>query len=141
MDGSEPPESDPDGPAKLLQCTPEGVIVFTGCASGRVHVTVNVLDHAPSSEARAAATWEVEVEEDATIAGPLYLRPTAGYSNPELVYEPAVPGLHRVLVQARGRTANYDLALSDSGEEYAISIWPVDQPAERLELRDDGLDI
>jgi hypothetical protein len=76
---------------------------------------------------------------DPDVPSKLYLTPMAGYSNPELVYEPAVPGVHRVLVQARGRTANYDLAVSDSGEEYAISIWPVEQPGERLELRNDGL--
>lgn len=135
------PVLDPARFKRLFVVMPEGssLIVFTGCATGLVHVAVRALDEAPGTLDDGLAGWEIAAEDDVVIDGDLYFLPAFGLGS--VAFKVQTPGLHRVRVCARGRAAHYDAAVDDSQEKYEISFWPSAARLGRSMVGDDGVDV
>lgn len=102
-----------------------GAGIRTGVNIGRVEVDVEHRASAPADD--ELADWEdvveapAHLEADACVCG-LFELPVEGS---RLSRE---PGLHGVLIAARGRDASYDAVDDASGERYLVATWPTERP-------------
>jgi hypothetical protein len=114
--------------------------VLTGCVMGNVWVTVRPRTTPPPPLADSMAGWDFGEEDNITVTKPLYGADVSGESWYEKVFTPTEPGLHRIRVLAKGRTAGADQDVCDGKpvESYDITIWPVPTKEPRLKRGDAG---
>lgn len=114
--------------------------VLTGCVMGNVWVTVRPRTTPPPSLAQSMPGWEFGEEADITVTKPLFGADVYGESWYEKVFTPTEPGLHRIRVLAKGRTAGADQDVCDGEpvESYDITIWPVPTKEPRIKRGNPG---
>lgn len=119
-----------------------GLLLRTGCSSGRVWVTIRSLDRAPATPlADSLDGWDVGQEVTLTITGDLTLiSPLGGSPFVRRAFAPERPGLHRVRALARGRARNRDRVSETPSEEYDVAFWAVTETEPEILVGDDGLD-
>jgi hypothetical protein len=104
----------------LVFAQPGAAMIHTGIATGKVYVTVEVRDTAPTVE---VDDWdEVAAVAIPDLAGPVQV---GGIGEDGYLMVPlSHPGDYRMLVQVRGRDLNYDGVAFEPEELYALTLWP-----------------
>lgn len=102
-----------------------GAGILTGVSHGGVTITVDRSSASPSDA--ELAHWEDVVEAAANLTMDSSARAFSEWP-PSEAQLCASPGLHSVLIAARGRDAHPDGAEHESGEQYLIVTWPVSSP-------------
>lgn len=123
---------------------PVALIIRTGCSTGPVRVSVEMLGmgHEPEPLTQVVPGYEVTEEVPLQIMGSgLALIEEIGWGRRQEVLAPLeTNGAHRVRVSATGRGLHYDGAVEEPEEDYLIQIYKVysaDGPAGRVTVGED----
>ncbi len=107
----------------LLTIMGDVVHLHTGVAMGPVRITYEALESAPDLDSEG---WEDIAEVSFTVgSGPLmFVGPMEDEDEDGPRLDAHGPGIYRLRIHGRNRDEDYDLAVTETHEEYLVTSWP-----------------